>query len=352
MAGTAYDVYEPLADGSGLEAYADCLLCGGKATRPLSVYRNHWDNPVSANEVVNCNVGFAGGWSVITGGIKEYRFVLTNANDPTETTTIIVPVTGDNSGVKKATPAAYGENRGWSGKSINVADWSNVNGVDFIGDAVKVTVYAVSKADPTADPILLESNLGPVKPAHTIIAGGWDEATQQYKGACGCGFLFDVAADANTYFEAENMTIGGVWGTGQRVETVAGATGMWVQSNGNAGAWGNTYFGLNPAGAVTGQYLVFRYRLATATANNTLKILTGGGNGYQHAINVPLTVSDEWQIVVVDLAAAGYNANSVFTNGSRLDLTDWGAGEGIHFDWFRLYDTYDHIPAEYITTLE
>ena len=42
-------VYEPLADGSGLEYYATCALCGEKMTRDLSVWRVNWDNPIAEN---------------------------------------------------------------------------------------------------------------------------------------------------------------------------------------------------------------------------------------------------------------------------------------------------------------
>ena len=183
--------------------------------------------------------------------------------------------------------------------------------------------------------------------AHRGAANGvWNEELGYYVSnvACVvCGEEYNFGS--NVYHEAENLTIGqGAWNTAQGKGT-DGDTTYAILSSKNDPGWSNAYCFLNPTGAVTGQYLVFRYRAPEAITSSSIIIRTDANGGMGRAIRVPLTIDNNWHIAIVNLAEAGFNSSSVFSNGSRFDLTEWHKNQYVQLDWFRIYDSIDRIDA-------
>ena len=333
-------VYEVVGDGSGQEYRKLCSICGSKCGKAaISTHTPSLSGPLAAPY---CGSGIGGGWAVITDGIKEFHYVITNVNDPTETLTI-VNTASDRNDVYNATGAKYGENRRYSGTSVTIADWTNVEGINFSGDTVKIECYAVSLADPTADPILLKSST--VTPTHKAAYGVWNSEEERYVGKCVCGTMLPEATlDATLYVEGEN-TFTSQWGTTKKVVTEGDITFAQVSTNNASGSnnFSNSPLSINPTGkAVSGQYMVIKYRTPQEVKDNVLALSVGG-----KIMNVDLVIDNNWHVIVVDLGDIGLNATSIISDDVRLILNLWNQGEYIQIDWVRMYDDYDRIPAEY-----
>ena len=151
-------VYELVGDGQGTEHYADCAVCGHKMTRGLSLGNfwgasYHWfSNPNGITNVVNNDDRIDGNLSC-TSGIKEVKYVITNTGNAEETATVTTTPTyysgvGGNASLN---PEAFGD---WEARkntmhALVVPNWADVDGVDFSGDTVSITVYVVPNGDPT-----------------------------------------------------------------------------------------------------------------------------------------------------------------------------------------------------------
>ena len=617
--GEELSVYEMIGNGTGMEYYAYCAICNEKVSRKITPNKINWDgsNNVAKNEVVSNGEIVATGWIAITGGIKETRYVITSVTTPGKTTTVVHYPESNNTGIKGATSAALGDNRGWARTNLTVADWANVNGVNFNGEDITIALYLVLRGDETAEPILIQaatpvkvelhehtpgeaaeevitaptctatgtkgvttrctecnavisqttevvpatghtaagsdgefcsvcrtfinadlgdyfelfwnstnlpnggaykrvgdsgynlynitkkdhrtqgliSNANPTASTRYLVikyktdvafqlglfassgqtgingnhylnteltAGGWkyvivdltktansgvvangdgkyllqhltvdydwindtpataeiafialaataDDVVNGIKAIegveyinnsyCSCyGFLQKGASmganthapvcqlcgkagteeahrgathgvwngtiyesnvactvcgvkynfGSTTYFEAENITIGeSGYNSGQSNSTEGDIGYAAVWSKNATGTWSQTRLYLNPNGVVTGQYLVFRYKVPAAISSSTIQIATDANGGYSKSVNVPINADGEWHIAIVDLAPAGLNSTSVFANASRITLNSLGTNETIWFDWFRLYDNAARIPDEY-----
>ena len=158
VASTPLTVYELVGDGQGTEHYADCAVCGHEMTRGLSLGNfwgasYHWfTNPNGITNVVNNDDRIDGNLSC-TSGIKEVKYVITNTGNAEETATVTTTPTyysgvGGNASLN---PEAFGdwESRKNTMHALVVPNWADVDGVDFSGDTVSITVYVVPNGDPT-----------------------------------------------------------------------------------------------------------------------------------------------------------------------------------------------------------
>ncbi|MBR2335109.1 MAG: hypothetical protein IKA62_02650 [Clostridia bacterium] len=176
--------------------------------------------------------------------------------------------------------------------------------------------------------------------------GVWNAELGYYEATCTvCNGKYNYGS--TIYAEAENMTIGqGAWNSAQYNGTEGNIGYAAISSNNGTGTWAETYFPLNNVGAVTGQYLVFKYKVPGTIANNTLTLNRIDGNS-NTVVTAPLVADGEWHIGIIDMGTKGFNANSVLSDATRINLYGWAAGETIYFDWFRMYDDASRIPDEF-----
>ena len=152
---TELAVYEVIGDGSGQMYYATCNACGEKVKKTITIHGAYWNDPVISDGKTLANGDtVVAGWASAAGGLKEARFTITNKNDPTETTVVVVPVTSVSYG-NENWPEKLGawEDRSYITIVFSVDDWSSVNGVDFNGDEVTISLAVVLRKDPNAAPI-------------------------------------------------------------------------------------------------------------------------------------------------------------------------------------------------------
>ena len=190
--------------------------------------------------------------------------------------------------------------------------------------------------------------------AHTGASYGvWNDELGYYVSDIACTVCNEKYNFGCTVgFEAENQTIGGVWSSSQSKGTDGDISYNQISSNNGVGAWAAAYFHPNSAGVVTGQYLVFRYRVPATEGTRVLTILTDTNGGYSGTVKVDLIVDNQWHIAIVDLSqvavyAPNANGEYVASNAGRFIFTDWAAGDSVQLDWMKMYDNMNRIPAEY-----
>ena len=190
--------------------------------------------------------------------------------------------------------------------------------------------------------------------------GTWNDANHCYlsDAACEiCGRRYNFGS--NIYVESENIKLfESAWGTASFVEQEDGVIYTQFYNNREYNVWSSGYFHINPSLVASGQYLVIRYRVPKTEGELTLTISadTAGGhtNGYNDRHDIPLIVDNEWHTAVIDLSLTpNYipNGEGIYTlsNVSRILTQYWSADDIVQFDWFKMYDAYDQIPAEYLT---
>lgn len=185
--------------------------------------------------------------------------------------------------------------------------------------------------------------------------GRWSTSRGYYlsDSACTiCGEKYNFAS--NIYVESENIKLfESAWATGSFVNYDGDITYTQLYNTRDAGIWSAGYFHINPHNVASGQYLVVRYRVPINDGELTLTISADTLGGHSNDHNIPLIVDNVWHTAVIDMSLMPNYVPSdagayAISNSSRILTTSWGPDDVVQIDWFRMYDSFDRIPEEYL----
>ena len=189
--------------------------------------------------------------------------------------------------------------------------------------------------------------------------GTWKDNHNYYLSdtPCGvCGIRYNFGS--NLFIEAESIRLSeSAWTTSSFVAHDNGVTYTQLFTNSESGIWSAGYFSINPNKAVSGQYLVVRYRVPKSEGELVLTIqadtTNSGTSGYKDVHDIPLIVDNDWHVAVIDLSITKnyvlhYTGVYTISPASRILTTSWGPDDYVQLDWFKMYDNLDNIPEEYL----
>ena len=108
-----------------------------------------------------------------------------------------------------------------------------------------------------------------------------------------------------------------------------------------------TYININPAGAVTGDYMLIKFRANSAAA--TSFCIKNNTTSVQVLVPIGTNVDEDgWQIAIVKIEGGitGDNNRLCLYNVNASSSLGWAEGETLDVDWVYMFEAVDRIPAE------